>query len=652
MTQQNSNLHFINLPAGSGKTTSIKEQIREWLKKEPNSNILVITYTNRAVMELKGKNFGTCVQIMTIHSFVAKQIEPFFSTKEIVSSYFKRFKENINSFLQNEDKKVRIKKFQEDNNLQDYPGIEDIERSTTKVEYGKCPISDYLHAKLGHDDLLTFYIYLVDNYPMFKYRFGKKYQLIIIDECQDTNPQILNCIASIAGKFSVECYAYGDLMQQIFNKDEDELRKALNRFISDRPETITNYRSASGIVDMLNKLYNNKSFIQEAYSDNNNKNNLLELYISNNQSETIKYIRNIAKENNEKSPISLVVFTKERFEHYGLSEIYSAYSVLNEYRYGSRFSVQDVLLPEHYDDTPDYILKFMFGIVRLKKAFKLDASTQFASIVKVMKKDFRNAYNSFFDREISVSMLSEKIAELYEITSFSEKNVAEILRWAGEKNLVDSKWAAKILEEDIYKTFSRKKGVMYVKNVKLEQFEKLYNFVEYPEEMCCSTQHGVKGEGHDSIIFEMEDSLKYNPFLPMYQCMKFLSSIDSFSLDYLLNKYNEIQKYWEEHTFNTMIEAMKCHADNSDLDLFYKSVLEEISQKRNYEKNTDEEIKNECCEYVIGLMTAFRIFYVGCSRAKKILRIVMSQEKLEKLDIKDSVKTKFIQLGFKVIQDE
>lgn len=63
-------------------------------------------------------------------------------------------------------------------------------------------------------------------------------------------------------------------------------------------------------------------------------------------------------------------------------------------------------------------------------------------------------------------------------------------------------------------------------------------------------------------------------------------------------------------------------------------------------------IKNECREYVIGLMTAFRIFYVGCSRAKKNLRIVMSQEKLEKLDIKDSVKTKFIQLGFKVIQDE
>lgn len=31
-----------------------------------------------------------------------------------------------------------------------------------------------------------------------------------------------------------------------------------------------------------------------------------------------------------------------------------------------------------------------------------------------------------------------------------------------------------------------------------------------------------------------------------------------------------------------------------------------------------KKIKNECREYVIGLMTAFRIFYVGCSRAKKI----------------------------------
>lgn len=95
MTQQNSNLHFINLPAGSGKTTSIKEQIREWLKKEPNSNILVITYTNRAVMELKEKNFGTCVQIMTIHSFVAKQIEPFSVLRKLSAAILNVLKKTL-----------------------------------------------------------------------------------------------------------------------------------------------------------------------------------------------------------------------------------------------------------------------------------------------------------------------------------------------------------------------------------------------------------------------------------------------------------------------------------------------------------------------------------------------------------------------------
>lgn len=82
MTQQNSNLHFINLPAGSAKTTSIKEQIREWLKKEPNSNILVITYTNRAVKELEERHFDSRVKISTIHSFIANQIGPFLGAKK------------------------------------------------------------------------------------------------------------------------------------------------------------------------------------------------------------------------------------------------------------------------------------------------------------------------------------------------------------------------------------------------------------------------------------------------------------------------------------------------------------------------------------------------------------------------------------------
>lgn len=49
---------------------------------------------------------------------------------------------------------------------------------------------------------------------------------------------------------------------------------------------------------------------------------------------------------------------------------------------------------------------------------------------------------------------------------------------------------------------------------------------------------------------------------------------------------------------------------------------------------------------------AFRIFYVGCSRAKSILRVVMNKKELEKLGIVDSLGEKFKELGFNVIRDK
>ena len=672
MTQQNSNLHFINLPAGSGKTTSIKEQIREWLKKEPNSNILVITYTNRAVKELEERHFDSRVKISTIHSFIANQIGPFLGAKNIIDSYFQCFKEDIDDFLNTDKltnrsgKEKRIKEFQEEKNLESFPKIEDIRQLTTRVEYGKRQFSDYLHATLSHDDLLIFYVFLIKQYPMFRYRIGEKYQLIIIDECQDTNPQVLDCLASTALVFSIECYAYGDLMQQIFNKDEKQLRHVLNRFKLDKPKEIVNHRSEREIVNTLNALYNDESLIQKSEpsdcSDSlgslDGSKGILELYISNDQNQTVKDIRSIAKKNDEPTPMSLVVFKKERFKYYGLSEIYDAYDRLERYGYDKRFGVLDVLFPAHYGDTPDDIVKFMFRIARLKKAFQSDESNRFSSIVQILKSDFRKSYDSLLNRSavVSVCTLSEYIEKLREITNFSSKTVAEILDWASDKTLVDSEWAKEILEDDTYakvkKWKNREEQIRknaYVKNVKLEQFEKLYELVEYPKKGHCSTQHGVKGEGYPSIIFEMEDSLKYTPFLPMYQCMRLLSSIDSFGLDYLVKKSDEIQKYRDEPTVDAMVEAMKRQNGNSDSELFYETVLDGIMQKINYKEKSDEEKKNEYAKYVSGLMMAFRIFYVGCSRAERILRVVMSKEELVNLNIEDSIKEKFKNLGFKVI---
>lgn len=138
----------------------------------------------------------------------------------------------------------------------------------------------------------------------------------------------------------------------------------------------------------------------------------------------------------------------------------------------------------------------------------------------------------------------------------------------------------------------------------------------------------------------------------MYQCMRLLIGIDSFNIDYLFNKYNEIQEYQKEPTVDAMVDAMKSYDRSNNSKLFYETILEEIKQKKDYNKKSEKEKKETYKKYAVDLMTAFRIFYVGCSRAERILRVVMNEEELENLKITNSVNGKFKELGFKVIQDE
>ena len=48
-------MFLVNAPAGSGKTTFIKDKINEIVNNDKNCKILCITYTNRATDELISK---------------------------------------------------------------------------------------------------------------------------------------------------------------------------------------------------------------------------------------------------------------------------------------------------------------------------------------------------------------------------------------------------------------------------------------------------------------------------------------------------------------------------------------------------------------------------------------------------------------------
>ena len=103
------NMYLVNAPAGSGKTTWIRNKIESCLNKNKNDNILCITYTNRAAEEL-GKNLDSNrVFFGTIHKFISDFVSSFFSHEDIIKLYFDIYKEQIYARIENKDNNENIK---------------------------------------------------------------------------------------------------------------------------------------------------------------------------------------------------------------------------------------------------------------------------------------------------------------------------------------------------------------------------------------------------------------------------------------------------------------------------------------------------------------------------------------------------------------
>lgn len=100
------NLFLVNAPAGSGKTTWIRKNVRKYLLQNPNDNVLCITYTNRAAEELGKDVDSNRVYFGTIHSFINDFIGSFFSHESILELYWEVYKNQIVERIENISQKA------------------------------------------------------------------------------------------------------------------------------------------------------------------------------------------------------------------------------------------------------------------------------------------------------------------------------------------------------------------------------------------------------------------------------------------------------------------------------------------------------------------------------------------------------------------
>lgn len=218
--------------AGSGKTYSLKKVI-EWIQANKRSDyirrkqvVACITYTNAAVDVISERLAkDSFIFPSTIHSFVWGAIKQY------------------QGFL--------LKSASEDPSF--YPREGDFS-NVTKIEYTLGHrYKDNGILYLYHDDVLKLFCKLLDN---VKYRriFADRYPLILIDEYQDSYKPIIDRFINyyISNNSGPQFGFFGDAWQTIYQSG-----KACGQIEHKNIEVIrkgSNFRSAPRIVQLLNRL--------------------------------------------------------------------------------------------------------------------------------------------------------------------------------------------------------------------------------------------------------------------------------------------------------------------------------------------------------------------------------------------------------------
>ena len=318
--------------AGSGKTKVLTTRIAYLIKeKKVNpSNILAITFTNKAAKEMKSRVYqllgktASNIQISTFHSFGLLLIK---------ENYEKLgFKSNF-TILDSDDSLTVIKKIMKEYNLD--PKIYNPKAVRNKIsscknelvdakEFEKYAMTDFdknvcrIYKKytskllnnnsLDFDDLLMLPIFLLKANPEILKNYQEKYKYILIDEYQDTNEAQYILSKMISAKYKNICVV-GDESQSIYSFRGSNYRNILN-FEKDynKPKVVLleeNYRSTSNILNAANSVIKNN----KQRKDKN-------LWTTNGDGTKIKYHKAL----NEKDEALYVVDEIKKMINDGVSE--------------------------------------------------------------------------------------------------------------------------------------------------------------------------------------------------------------------------------------------------------------------------------------------------------------------------------------------
>lgn len=234
--------------AGSGKTYSLVQVIRQAIAENPSSKIACMTYTNAAVKEIEERvNHGN-LNVTTIHDFLWDNI--------------KHFQKELSSILVTLANDTTVSKISIDNPspVPDnyFDAFED------GIQY-----KEFVRVREGiisHDELLIVANALFEKYPRLSDIVKDKYKFIFIDEYQDTSELVVKIFLEHFKKTAKQNIIgfFGDAMQSIYEDtignldgykgDEvdkvKEIKKEQNRRNPQQVITLANRIRTDGITQV------------------------------------------------------------------------------------------------------------------------------------------------------------------------------------------------------------------------------------------------------------------------------------------------------------------------------------------------------------------------------------------------------------------
>ena len=266
--------------AGSGKTRVLTNRIANLIEHGVSpSNILAITFTNKAAKEMKDRVLSLIgsdaynIQISTFHSLGLKILKENYS----LLGYEKNF-----TIIDSDDALTIIKKIMKELNMsKDYYNPRDMKNKISSAKNEMISPDAFSNVEFDHkvvelyksyvkklkngnsvdfDDLLILPIKLFKNYSNVLNDYQERYKYILIDEYQDTNEAQYIFSKLLAAKYR-NLFVVGDNDQAIYAFRGANYKNILN-FEKDYKEAKTilleeNYRSTKTILNAANSVIKN-----------------------------------------------------------------------------------------------------------------------------------------------------------------------------------------------------------------------------------------------------------------------------------------------------------------------------------------------------------------------------------------------------------